>query len=99
MASCEIYRALVERREGMGSRNGRKPFETGSLFPLKKGDGVGKTKTGKGAKVMAVVEGDGLPIGLHVDSAQPHGRCTPFLFHASATSQNATERSGGGQSR
>ncbi|HRE48460.1 MAG TPA: IS5 family transposase [Aggregatilineales bacterium] len=35
-------------------------------------DGVGKTKVGKGAKVMTVVDGNGLPIGLHVDSAQPH---------------------------
>lgn len=38
----------------------------------KGGDGVGKTKVGKGAKVMAGVEGNGLPIGLHVASAQPH---------------------------
>jgi hypothetical protein len=27
---------------------------------------------GKGSKVMAVVDGNGLPIGLYVDSAQPH---------------------------
>ncbi|MEJ5246876.1 MAG: transposase, partial [Caldilinea sp.] len=38
----------------------------------KRGDGVGKTKVGKGSKVMVVVEGNGLPIGLDVDSAQPH---------------------------
>lgn len=38
----------------------------------KRGDGVGKTKVGKGSKVMAVVDGNGLPIGLHVDSARPH---------------------------
>lgn len=38
----------------------------------KGGDGVGKTKVGKGSKVMVVTEGNGLPIGLHVDSAQPH---------------------------
>lgn len=38
----------------------------------KGGDGVGKTKVGKGSKVMAVVDGSGLPIGLHVESAQPH---------------------------
>ncbi len=33
---------------------------------------MGKTKVGKGSKVMAVVDGNGLPLGLHVDSAQPH---------------------------
>jgi transposase len=38
----------------------------------KGGDGVGKTKVGKGSKVMAVVDGNGLPIGLYVSSAQPH---------------------------
>jgi transposase len=38
----------------------------------KGGDGVGKTKVGKGSKVMVVTDGHGLPIGLHVDSAQPH---------------------------
>jgi transposase len=27
---------------------------------------------GKGSKVMTVVDGNGLPIGLHIDSAQPH---------------------------
>lgn len=35
-------------------------------------DGVEKAKVGKGSKVMAVVDGNGLPIGLHVASAQPH---------------------------
>lgn len=38
----------------------------------KGGSGIGKTKVGKGSKVMLVVEGHGLPIGLHLDSAQPH---------------------------
>jgi transposase len=33
---------------------------------------VGKTKIGKGSKVMVVAEGHGLPIGLYVASAQPH---------------------------
>src|ERR671914_150517 len=38
----------------------------------KGGSGVGKTKIGKGSKVMVVTDGQGLPIGLYVDSAQPH---------------------------
>jgi transposase len=38
----------------------------------KGGSGVGKTKIGKGSKVMVVAEGNGLPMGLYVDSAQPH---------------------------
>jgi transposase len=43
------------------------------LRPSEKGgDAVGKTKVGKGSKVMIVADGNGLPIGLHVASAQPH---------------------------
>src|SRR5690606_13795879 len=58
----------------MRKRNwsGRKPFWMAASFLRKEGDGVGKTKVGKGSKVMVVTEGNGLPIGLHVDSAQPH---------------------------
>jgi transposase len=46
----------------------RRQFRPGE----KRGTGVGKTKVGKGSKVMVVADGQGLPIGLHVDSAQPH---------------------------
>ena len=38
----------------------------------KGGSGVGKTKIGKGSKVMVVADGQGLPIGWHVASARPH---------------------------
>jgi transposase len=38
----------------------------------KGGSAVGKTNVGKGSKVMIVADGHGLPIGLHVASAQPH---------------------------
>jgi transposase len=33
---------------------------------------VGRTKGGKGSKVRVLTDGQGLPIGLHVDSARPH---------------------------
>jgi transposase len=38
----------------------------------KGGFGVGKTKRGKGTKLMAVADGSGLPIALHTTSASPH---------------------------
>jgi transposase len=38
----------------------------------KGGSGVGKTKRGKGTKLMAVADGAGLPIAIHATSAQPH---------------------------
>ena len=37
----------------------------------KRGDGVGKTKKGKGTKWMVVVEGDGVPLAFHLESARP----------------------------
>lgn len=38
----------------------------------KRGSGVGKTKRGKGTKLMAVADGAGLPIAIHATSASPH---------------------------
>ncbi len=35
------------------------------------GTGIGKTEVGKGGTVMVVAAGQGVPIRLHVDSAQP----------------------------
>jgi transposase len=33
---------------------------------------VGKTKRGKGTKIMAVADRSGLPIAIHLESASPH---------------------------
>ena len=38
----------------------------------KGGSGVGKTKRGKGTKIMAITDRHGLPIGISVASASPH---------------------------
>jgi len=38
----------------------------------KGGQGVGKTKRGKGTKIMAVADGAGLPIAISLGSASPH---------------------------
>ncbi len=38
----------------------------------KRGAGVGKTKRGKGTKIMAVADRNGLPIAIHTESASPH---------------------------
>ena len=38
----------------------------------KGGAGVGKTKRGKGSKIMAVADGAGLPVAISVGSASPH---------------------------
>jgi hypothetical protein len=41
-------------------------------FLPKGGSAVERTQVGKSGKVMTVVEGNELPIGLYVASAQPH---------------------------
>ncbi len=38
----------------------------------KGGAGVGKTKRGKGTKLMAVADGASLPVAIHATSASPH---------------------------
>ena len=38
----------------------------------KGGECVGKTKRGKGSKIMAIADRTGLPVAIHVSSATPH---------------------------
>ena len=38
----------------------------------KRGSAVGKTKRGKGTKWMVLVDGQGLPLGVRLESASPH---------------------------
>lgn len=41
------------------------------LLPQKRGEFVGRTKRGKGSKLMLLVDGSGLPLALDVASASP----------------------------
>jgi transposase len=63
---------LLRQLDAQGKLDWSQTFLDDSFVPAKRGRGVGRTKVGKGTKVMAVVEGNGLPIGLYVASAQPH---------------------------
>lgn len=38
----------------------------------KRGSSIGKTKRGKGTKLMAVADGAGIPLAIHAASASPH---------------------------
>lgn len=43
------------------------------LYPgEKRGVCVGKTKRGKGTKIMAIADRAGLPISIHIEGASPH---------------------------
>lgn len=48
-------------------------FIDGSFAPAKQGGAcVGKRKRGKGSKIMAIADRQGLPVAVHVESATPH---------------------------
>jgi transposase len=62
-----------EGREGTRQAGFDRVFHRWQLCHRKKGGrGVGKTKRGKGTKLMAVADRAGLPIAISVESASPH---------------------------
>ena len=59
--------ARCARTARLGERVYRRLVRVGE----KGGSDVGKTKRGKGSKWMVVVDGQGVPLGIHVASASP----------------------------
>lgn len=65
-----IWRAALAVLDGQGQLDWSMAFLDGSFAPAKKGgEYVGLTRKGKGTKWMLVVDGNGLPLGFHLDSA------------------------------
>ncbi|HEX6541957.1 MAG TPA: IS5 family transposase [Ktedonobacterales bacterium] len=65
-----IWRAALAALDQHGQLDWTMAFLDGAFAPAKKGgDKVGLTKKGKGTKWMLVVDGNGLPLGFHLDSA------------------------------
>jgi transposase len=65
-----IWRAALAELDVQGRLDWTRAFLDGSFAPAKKGgDKVGLTKKGKGTKWMLVIDGNGLPLGFHLDSA------------------------------
>jgi len=65
-----IWRAALAALDRKGQLDWTIAFLDGSFAPAKKGgDKVGLTKKGKGTKWMLVIDGAGLPLGYHLDSA------------------------------
>ena len=60
------WRAWTNRAGWLG--NG--PFWTARWWRQKRGDAVGLAKRGQGSKLMVLVDGQGLPLGTMVASAQ-----------------------------
>ncbi|MCB0335057.1 MAG: IS5 family transposase [Bdellovibrionales bacterium] len=69
----KIIRALVEDLRKRGKIDLTETFIDATFVEAKKGARkFGKTKSGKGSKIMAIVDRRSLPIALLVESASPH---------------------------
>ena len=68
-----ILEVLAEALHDEGHLNLQETFIDGSFAPATHGGKrVGKTKRGKGSKIMAVADRNGLPVAVHLESATPH---------------------------
>jgi transposase len=65
-----MSRAALATIDEQGQLDWSMAFLDGSFVPAKRGgEQVGLTRKGKGTKWMLVVDGQGLPLGFHLDSA------------------------------
>jgi len=68
-----LLQALARHLKERGGLDVQECFIDGAFAAAKKGgDGVGKTKRGKGTKLRAAADRAGLPIAVCVTSARPH---------------------------
>jgi len=68
-----ILEVLARALHHEGRLDLREAFIDGSFAPAKQGGAVvGKTKRGKGTKIMAIADRHGLPVAVYVESATPH---------------------------
>jgi transposase len=65
-----IWRAALAALDRQGQLDWTIAFLDGSFVPAKRGgEKVGLTRKGKGTKWMLIVDGNGLPLGFYLDSA------------------------------
>ena len=83
---CDAGR-LVEERDGFRLYE---CFIDGTFAKAKGGgDGIGKTKAGKGVKIMVLVDARGLPVAIDTCSASPHeSQLVQRLFDFMLTAEN-----------
>jgi len=68
-----VLEVLAQALHDEGYLDLRETFIDGSFASAKQGGaGVGKTKRGKGTKIMAIADRHGLPVAVHIESATPH---------------------------
>jgi transposase len=66
------WRRLLGALDEEGLLRWDETFLDGSFAPAKKGARPSATKRGKGTKWMVLVDGQGLPLGVRLESASPH---------------------------
>ena len=67
-----VLEVLAQALHDEGYLDLQETFIDGSFAPAKQGGaGVGKTKRGKGSKIMAIADRRGLPVAVHIESATP----------------------------
>ncbi len=69
-----ILEALAKDLKERGELDLSECFIDGTFVVAKRGLHVGKTKRGKGTKLMAVADGTGLPLAVHAANAQARTR-------------------------
>jgi transposase len=68
-----ILEILAQALHDEGYLDLQEAFIDGSFAPAKRGGAcVGKTKRGKGSKIMAIADRQGRPVAVHVERATPH---------------------------
>ena len=68
-----ILEVLAQALHDQGYLDLQEAFIDGSFAPAKQGGArIGKTKRGKGSKILAIADRQGLPVAVHVESATPH---------------------------
>lgn len=88
-----VFEKMVKQAGGLLEENGGfKLYECyidGSFSKARGGgDGIGKTKAGKGVKIMIMVDARGLPVAAGSMEAGPHeSKCVQSLFEFMITSQ------------
>jgi transposase len=59
-------------KAALGGRSERSVCRRQLQLGEKRGSAIGPTRRGKGSKIMAISDGHGLPLAVHVASASPH---------------------------
>ena len=68
-----VLEILAQALHDEGYLDLQEAFIDGSFAPAKRGGAaVGKTKRGKGSKIMAIADRHGRPVSVHIESATPH---------------------------